>query len=86
MKRVRMLRLDAMGCERVRWEVAQIDGDNDASAAVDWDGEHVAIVWIRQRKLPDDVLVAADESIINILIHQPACSCELRGSQIAPVG
>jgi hypothetical protein len=39
-ERVRMLRLDAMGCERVRWEVAQIDGDNDAppwiAAASTW--------------------------------------------------
>jgi hypothetical protein len=68
-ERVRMLRLDAMGCQPGR-EVAQIDGDDEAGAAVDCGGEHVAIVGIRQRELVDDVLVAADESIIDSSISR----------------
>jgi hypothetical protein len=43
------------------------------------------IFWIRQREFADQVLVSAEQGLINIFIHQPACSRQLGESQVRSV-
>jgi hypothetical protein len=84
-ERVRMLSLEAMSYERVGRKVPQIYGHNDTCVAVDGGGEHVAIVGIGRDKLVKHRLVATDESIVDVFVHQPARALELREGEIGTV-
>ncbi len=56
-------RFDARTGRRERQEALYL-------SAVNRGGKHVVILWIGQREFADQVLVSADQGLINIFIHQ----------------
>ena len=78
---IRMQGLDIEQSERRRGEVGEVVGDDDVGTGTDRSRQDMAVVWIRQRKGRDQVLVAADEAVADGIVHQAWRSCQTLGGK-----
>jgi hypothetical protein len=57
----------------------------DAGAATNCGGKHTPVFCIRQGELIDQLLISVDRRLVDIFVHQPACSRQLRERRVWPV-
>jgi len=79
---VGVLRSDSPLRQGFCWEIGQVVGHDDIGPRPDGRRQNVAAVLAGKRQHGNQILVARDQAIPNVEIHQVAGSLELRAGQI----
>jgi hypothetical protein len=48
-------------------------------------GKHMAIVSIGQSKQVNEMVITADKSVVDVMLHQPTCTIELSSGQVGSI-
>jgi hypothetical protein len=84
-KRIGGLRFDAVWLERLGGKVLQVGGHDDVGAAPDRRRENMNVAGVRQRQRGDEGLVAGDQTVPDVRVHQVADSLNLRPGNVRMV-
>ena len=77
---------EVVGFERLRREVLEVEGHDQARARVNRGGHHMTVVRVGQLDRRDQVLKPGDQAVADMAVHQLACSVQLLGCEIGPTG
>ena len=69
-----------------RWEIAQVERDDQSRPAVNRSRQHVTVIEVGKRQRRNDGLVLGDEAIGDVLIHELPASSQARGRDIRAIG
>lgn len=78
--------LEVMELERAWRKVSEVERDNDIRATMNGGGQYVAIRGVREIQALDQALVAADDAIVCVSVHEDPGSLKLFTPEIRASG
>jgi hypothetical protein len=82
---VRVLGGQVVGLEPFRREVLQVEGHDQAGAAVNGGGHHMPVIGVRQLDGRDQMLEAGDQAVADVGVHQRPRPLQVFGLQVWPL-
>lgn len=82
---IRMLSLCTVRAQAVLREVLQVEGHDHVSPGSDRGGKDMSVVGVRKTDRRDEILVAGDQAIPNMAVHEIPRAFELVKRQVRPI-